>query len=80
MEALMAGVEAALPSAPLEAKLHVPYGRHQAVARLYRDAEVLSAEDGEAGTTMRVRLREDQLSWAGEYVVRRMSRRLRVSG
>jgi GTP-binding protein HflX len=80
MEDLMAGVEAALPSAPLEVVLHVPYGSHQAVARLYRDAEVLSAEDGESGTTMRVRLREDQLSWAGEFVVRRMSRRLRVSG
>jgi GTP-binding protein HflX len=80
MEDLMAGVEAALPSAPLEVVLHVPYGSHRAAARLYRDAEVLSAEDGESGTTMRVRLREDQLSWAGEFVVRRMSRRLRVSG
>jgi GTPase len=80
LENLLDRVEAVLPSAPLEVELHVPYGRHEAVARLYRDAEVLASEEGESGTTLRVRLREDQLSWAGEFVVRRVSRRLRISG
>jgi GTP-binding protein HflX len=80
LEQLLDRVETVLPSAPLEVELHVPYGRHEAVARLYRDAEVLAVEEGESGTTLRVRLREEQLSWAGEFVVRRMSRRLRIPG
>jgi GTPase len=77
---LLERVDGSLPSPPVEVDLHVPYERHEVVARLHREAEVVSATEGEAGTSLRARLREDQLPWVREFVIRRASRRLRLPG
>jgi GTP-binding protein HflX len=78
IEALLGRVEAALPRPPVEVELVVPYERQDVVARLYREAEVLSAEPDTSGTQVRARIREDQLAWTGEYAVRPVSRRVRL--
>ncbi len=60
IEGLLATVEQALPHPPVEVTLMVPYAREDLVARLYRDAEVLSTRHDEEGTWVhaRVGLRE----------------------
>jgi GTPase len=78
IERLLGRVEAALPRPPVEVELVVPYERQDVVARLYREAEVLSADPDTSGTQVRARVREDQLAWTGEYTVRPVSRRLRL--
>jgi GTP-binding protein HflX len=78
LEALLDRIEEALPSPPLEVDLVVPYERQDVVARLYREAEVDTAEPGEEGTALRARLREDQLEWVAPFTVRRVSRRARL--
>jgi len=77
---LLPALDAALPAPPLEVELHVPYDRQEVVARLYREAEVLKELPGQDGTTIEARLGEEQLAWAGEFTVRRVSRRRRLSG
>jgi GTP-binding protein HflX len=77
---LLESVESAIPSPPVEVELLIPYARQQVVSRLYREAEILAAESREDGTRLRARVRDDQLPWVGEFVVRRVSRRLRVPG
>jgi GTPase len=78
VESLLERVEATLPRPPVEVELVVPYGRQEVVARLYREAEVLSAEPDTSGTQVRARIREDQLAWTGEFAVRPVSRRVRL--
>jgi GTPase len=78
LETLLERVEAALPRPPIEVELQVPYERQDVVARLYREAEVLSAEPDTSGTSVRARVREDQLAWAGGFSVRPVSRRSRL--
>jgi GTP-binding protein HflX len=73
-------VDAALPAPPIEVELLVPYDRQEVVARLYREAEVMKALPGPEGTIVEARLGEEQLAWAGEFSVRRVSRRRRLSG
>jgi GTP-binding protein HflX len=80
LEALLEGVDHQLPSLPVELELLVPYERQPVVARLYREAEVIAAEPRDTGTRLSVRVREDQLGWAGEFAVRPVSRRLRLPG
>jgi GTP-binding protein HflX len=75
---LLAQVEAVLPAPPVDVELLVPYRRQEVVARLYREAEVLSADPGPEGTHVRARVREDQIPWVGEFTVRRVSRRVRL--
>jgi hypothetical protein len=41
---------------------------------------VIAAEPRDTGTRLSVRVREDQLGWAGEFAVRPVSRRLRLPG
>jgi GTPase len=79
LETLLARLEAALPRPPIEVELLIPYERGDVVARLYREAEVLSAEPDTSGTTVRARVREDQLAWAGDFAVRPVSRRSRLA-
>jgi GTP-binding protein HflX len=79
LDALLGRVEEVLPSPPLEVRLLVPYGRHEVAARLHREAEVLGREEGEEGTLIDARIREDQLSWAEPFLVRRPGAR-RLSG
>jgi GTPase len=77
---LLETLQSAIPSPPVEVELLVPYRRQEVVSRVYRDAEVLAAESREDGTRLRARVRDDQLAWVGEFVVRRVSRRLRLPG
>jgi GTPase len=75
---LLQRVDAVLPSPPVEVELLVPYDRQEIVARLYREAEVGSAEAGSDGTRLRARVRDDQLPWIAEFTVRPVSRRVRL--
>jgi GTP-binding protein HflX len=78
LDALLAGVDRTLPAPPIEVELLVPYDRQDVVARLYREAEMVSADAEAAGTHVRARVREDHLPWVGEFTVRRVSRRARL--
>jgi GTP-binding protein HflX len=78
LEALLAKVEETLPAPPVDVELVVPYDRQDVVARLYREADVVSADPGTEGTLVRARVREDQVTWIAEFTVRRVSRRVRL--
>jgi GTP-binding protein HflX len=78
LEALLARVEETLPAPPVDVELMVPYDRQDVVARLYREADVMSADPGTEGTHVRARVREDQVRWIAEFTVRRVSRRVRL--
>jgi GTP-binding protein HflX len=80
LDDLLARVDEVLPSPPVEVRLLVPYERQDVVARLYREAEVLSAEPSDEGTVVEARVREDQVSWIRRFLVRPVSRRLRLPG
>jgi GTP-binding protein HflX len=80
IEELLGRVESALPAPPIEVELMIPYDRQEAVAMLYDHADVRSAEPGETGTHLKVRVDERQLASVREFVVRRVSRRLRLPG
>jgi len=80
IEPLLEAVDAALPAPPIEVELLIPYDRQDVVARLYREAEIVKELAGSDGTTVEARLGEEQLAWAGEFAVRRVSRRRRLSG
>ncbi|MGH2691563.1 MAG: GTPase HflX [Actinomycetota bacterium] len=80
VEGLLEALDAALPAPPLEVELLVPFSRQDVVARLYREAEVVKELAGPEGTTVQARVGEEQLAWAGEFTVRRVSRRKRLSG
>jgi GTP-binding protein HflX len=80
LEELLQRVESALPAPPIEVELMIPYARQEAVAMLHDQADVLSAEPGETGTHLKVRVDERQLATVREFVVRRVSRRLRLPG
>jgi GTP-binding protein HflX len=75
LDDLLARLDQAVPSPPVEVSLHVPYDRHAVVARLYREAEVLEAREGDQGTEVEARVREDQLPWVRDFLVRRVSHR-----
>ena len=80
LDALLERVEERLPSAPIEIELLVPYNRQDVVARLHREAEILTTESRDDGTWVRARLTEAQLSWAGEFALKSVARRVRLSG
>ncbi|MGH2725073.1 MAG: GTPase HflX [Actinomycetota bacterium] len=80
LEDLLARVEEVLPSPPVEVRLFVPYERHDVVSRLYRDAEVLGVKQEDEGTTVEARVRERDLPWVGDFLVRPVSRRAPFSG
>ena len=75
LDKLLARVDDALPSPPVDVRLLVPYVRQDVVARLHREAEVLRADPEEAGTAVDARVREDQLAWIEEFLVRPASTR-----
>jgi GTP-binding protein HflX len=66
---LLEAVEAAVPHPPVEVTLHVPYAREDLVARLYRDAEVLSVERDGEGTRVHARIGERDLAAVAEFVM-----------
>lgn len=80
LEELAERVETSLPAPPIEAELMIPYDRQEVVARLYEEADVRSAEPRDSGTLLMVRVDERQLARVREFVVRRVSRRLRLPG
>jgi GTP-binding protein HflX len=80
IEELVGRVEEAIPSPPVEVRLLVPYDRQEVVARLYREAEVLSADPSDEGTFVKARVREDQLAWVRGFLLRPVSHRSRVTG
>jgi GTP-binding protein HflX len=56
LDALLHGIEVALPRPPVEIHALVPYEREDLVARLHRDAEVLSTERTDDGTLVHARV------------------------
>ncbi len=68
VEGLLETLEARLPHPPVEVELLVPYGREDVTALLYRAAEVLEVDHGEAGTTVRARLGFRELAAVREFV------------
>ncbi|HJV05655.1 MAG TPA: GTPase HflX, partial [Actinomycetota bacterium] len=80
LDELLERIAEALPQPPIEVRALVPYDRQELVARLYREAEVLSAEPGDSGTLLRARVSESHLPMLAGFLVRGVSRRARVSG
>jgi GTP-binding protein HflX len=80
LEELAERLETSLPAPPIEVELMIPYDRQDAVARLYEEADVRSAEPRDSGTLLKARVNERQLAAVREFVVRRVSRRLRLPG
>jgi GTP-binding protein HflX len=80
LEALLERIAEALPQPPVEVRLLVPYERQDVVARLYREAEVLSADPGDEGTLVEARIHESHLPLVRDYLIRGVSRRARASG
>ena len=79
IDELLERVEATLPSPPIEVELLVPYSRQDVMARLHREAEVTKTAERDDGTWVHGRLTDAQLSWAGEFAVRPVARRVRLS-
>jgi GTP-binding protein HflX len=77
---LLERVATTLPAPPVEVLLFVPYDRQRVVARLYEEAEVMESRTDEGGTTVRARVREDQLQWAGEFAMEPVRTRMRLPG
>jgi GTP-binding protein HflX len=80
LDLLAVRLEETLPAPPIEVELMVPYERQDVVARLYEEADVAAAEPKDSGTFLKVRVDERQLARVREFVVRRVSRRLRLPG
>jgi GTPase len=80
LDLLAVRLEETLPAPPIEVELMVPYERQDVVARLYEEADVAAAEPKDSGTFLKVRVDERQLAGVREFVVRRVSRRLRLPG
>ncbi|MEW6059745.1 MAG: GTPase HflX [Actinomycetota bacterium] len=80
LEGLVERVARDLPRPPVGVTLLVPYGREDLVARLRRDAEVLSAEPTEEGTLVRARVDERVLAAVDGFLVRTRRRRAPAGG
>jgi GTP-binding protein HflX len=80
VDELLTAVDAALPAPPIEVELLIPYGRQEVVARLYREAEVIKAVEGDEGTTVNARVTDKQLAWVGAFASKPVSRSRRLSG
>ena len=68
VEGLLATIEEALPHPPVEVTLLVPYGREDLIARLYRNAEVLSVHHDGEGTLVHARVGLRDLAAVREFV------------
>jgi GTPase len=65
---LLETLEEALPHPPVEVTLMVPYGREDLIARLYRNAEVLSTRHEGEGTAVHARVGLRDLAAVREFV------------
>jgi len=70
LQGLVERVAQDLPRLPVEVTLLVPYSREDLVARLRRDAEIVSAEPTDEGTLVRARVDERVLAAVDGFVVR----------
>jgi len=68
-EGLLEAIATTLPDPPVEVRLLVPYGREDVTARLYREAEVLSAEPDGDGTAVHARVGLRELAFVRPFVV-----------
>jgi GTPase len=80
VDGLLEALDAALPAPPIEVELLIPYDRQEIVARLYREAEVEKEISEEQGTRVQAKVGEEHLAWVGEFAVKPVSRRNRLSG
>lgn len=56
IEGVLESLDSCLPHPPVRVTVLVPYGREDLTAHLYRDAEVLSVEHGDEGSTVQARV------------------------
>jgi len=68
MRGLLETLDAALPHPPVEVTLLVPYGREDLIARLYRNAEVLTTVHEDEGTSVHARVGLRDLAAVREFV------------
>ena len=68
VEGLVETIDEELPHPPVEVTLLVPYGREDLIARLYRDAEVLSTRHEGAGSLVHARVGLKELAAVREFV------------
>jgi GTP-binding protein HflX len=68
VDGLLATLDEALPHPPVEVTLMVPYAREDLVARLYRNAEVLSTRHDPEGTLVHARVGLRDLAAVREFV------------
>jgi len=78
LEQLLNVMAAALPQPPLEVTLLIPPGREDLIARLYREAEVLSSEPDTTGTVVHARMGERELAAVRDFVTHPVLRRVRT--
>jgi GTP-binding protein HflX len=71
---LVARLGEAMSASLIESTLLVPYDRPDVVARLHREADVLSTDDVPEGTRMRVRLDERLRNELADLAERRGTR------
>ena len=74
LSALLEAVELALPAPPIEVEVLVPYDRQDLVARLHREAEVISAKETDEGTALRARIGEALLGPLESFLTRSVTR------
>jgi GTPase len=75
VEALIGRVAETLPSPPIEVELLVPFDRPELVPWLYRDAQVVTAEETPEGTRVSARVSEAELPRLQDYILRPVARR-----
>jgi GTP-binding protein HflX len=80
LEALLRAIEVALPRPPVEIHALVPYDREDLVARLHRDAEILSTERTDDGTLVRARVGGRDAAELGPFAVAPARRYAEPSG
>jgi GTP-binding protein HflX len=64
-----------LPSPPIDVELLVPFDRPEIVPWLYREAQVVSAEETADGTRVAARVSEAELPRVRDFILRPVARR-----
>jgi GTPase len=67
-----------LPRPPVEVTVHLPHGREDLIALLYREGEVLERTTDHAGTRLRARVGERELAAVREFTLTPATRRTEV--
>jgi GTP-binding protein HflX len=75
VEAVIQRVAETLPSPPIEVDLLVPFDRPELVPWLYREAQVVTAEETSEGTRVSARVSEAELPKLQDFIVRPVARR-----